>query len=98
MTAKASTPAKRKTVSKKAAAAPVKKTRATKSSGSASATKLIDQRIRDIGGWKGATLQRMRGLILDAAPGVIEEVKWRKPSNSMAGVPVWSSHGILCTG
>jgi hypothetical protein len=62
-----------------------------------SASRLIDQRIRDLGGWRGETLARMRALILEADPEIIEEVKWRKPSNP-AGVPVWSHHGIVCTG
>ena len=48
--------------------------------------------------WREATLARMRSLILEADPGIIEERKWRKPSNGMAGVPVWSHHGIVCTG
>ena len=48
--------------------------------------------------WRGETLARMRALILEADPEMIEEVKWRKPSNSMAGVPVWSRDGIICTG
>jgi hypothetical protein len=63
------------------------------------ASRLIDQRIRDLGGWRGATLARMRALILEADPEMIEEVKWRKPSNP-AGVPVWSHppYGIVCTG
>lgn len=47
--------------------------------------------------WRGATLARMRKLILEADPEMIEEVKWRKPSNP-DGVPVWSHHGIVCTG
>jgi hypothetical protein len=55
------------------------------------ASRLIDQRIRDLGGWRGETLSRMRALILEADPEVIEEVKWR-------GTPVWSHHGIICTG
>jgi len=63
-----------------------------------SASQLIDQRIRDVGGWKGETLARMRALILEAIPEMTEEVKWRKPSNAMAGIPVWSHHGIVCTG
>ncbi len=62
------------------------------------ASRLIDQRIRDLGGWRGETLARMRALILAADPEMIEERKWRKPSNAMAGVPVWSHHGIVCTG
>jgi hypothetical protein len=52
---------------------------------------LIDQRIADLGDWRGETLARMRALIQEAVPGVTEEVKWR-------GTPVWSHHGILCTG
>ena len=50
------------------------------------------------GAWRGETLARMRALILDADPEMIEERKWKKPSNAMAGVPVWSHHGIVCTG
>ena len=55
------------------------------------ASLLIDQRIRDLGDWRGEALQRMRGLILEAAPEAIEEWKWM-------GTPVWSDHGIICTG
>jgi hypothetical protein len=62
------------------------------------ASQEIDARLRDIGGWRGKTLGHMRALILDADPKMIEEVKWRKPSNGMAGVPVWSHDGIVCTG
>jgi hypothetical protein len=47
--------------------------------------------------WRQDTLDRMRGLIEAAVPGVVEEQKWKKPSNP-AGVPVWSSDGIICTG
>ena len=50
------------------------------------------------GGWREKTLARMRALILEADPEMIEERKWRKPSNAMAGVPVWSHNGIVCTG
>jgi hypothetical protein len=56
-----------------------------------SASRLIDQRIRDLEGWRGETLSRMRVLILKADPEMIEEWKWR-------GTPVWSHHGIVCTG
>ena len=56
------------------------------------------QRIPDPGDWREETLARMRALILEADPEMIEERKWRKPSNAMAGVPVWSHHGIVCTG
>ena len=62
------------------------------------ASPLIDQRTRDLGDWRDETLARMRALILEADPEMIEERKWRKPSNGMAGVPVWSHHGIVCTG
>jgi len=52
----------------------------------------------DPGDWREETLTRMRGLILEADPEMIEERKWRKASNNMAGVPVWSHDGIVCTG
>jgi hypothetical protein len=61
-------------------------------------SKLIDARIEDLGDWRGHTLSRVRALIKQAEPAVVEEVKWRKPSNSMLGVPVWSHEGIICTG
>lgn len=48
--------------------------------------------------WRSETLAHVRALIQQADPGVVEEVKWRKPSNGMAGVPVWSHDGIVCTG
>ena len=48
--------------------------------------------------WRDATLTRIRTIIRQADPDVVEEVKWRKPSNAMRGVPVWSHHGIICTG
>ena len=57
----------------------------------------IDQRIAELGDWRGETLRRMRKLIKEADPDVVEELKWRKPSNP-AGVPVWSHDGIICTG
>jgi hypothetical protein len=62
-----------------------------------SASRLIDAKIAELGGWRGAALTRMRGLIREADPDVVEEVKWRKPGNP-AGVPVWEHAGILCTG
>ena len=58
----------------------------------------LDRRFRDAGDWREETLDRMRALILEADPEMIEERKWRKPSNAMAGVPVWSHNGIVCTG
>lgn len=62
-----------------------------------SPSKLIDARIDDLGDWRGETLSRVRALIRQADPEVVEEVKWRKPSNPM-GVPVWSHDGMICTG
>ncbi|SMF69758.1 hypothetical protein SAMN06265365_12765 [Tistlia consotensis] len=56
-----------------------------------SPSELIDTRIAELGDWRGALLGRLRGLVREAAPEVVEEWKWR-------GVPVWSDHGILCTG
>jgi len=50
-----------------------------------------------VGDWRGEMLARLRALIKDADPEVVEEVKWRKPSNP-SGVPVWEHDGILCTG
>ena len=58
----------------------------------------MDERIREPRDWRQQTLARMRALILEADPEIIEERKWRKPSNAMAGVPVWSHNGIVCTG
>ena len=54
------------------------------------ASQLIDERIRDLEGWRGETLARMRALILEADPGITEEWKWNGP--------VWSHDGIVCTG
>ena len=48
--------------------------------------------------WRQDTLARMRTLIMEADPEMVEERKWKKPSNSMRGVPVWSHNGIVCTG
>lgn len=62
-----------------------------------SAADLIDTKIQAMGDWRGAALARMRRLIREADPDVVEEVKWRKPSNP-GGVPVWSHSGIICTG
>ena len=65
------------------------KTKATGTSGASKPRKLD---------WREETLARMRALILEADPEMVEERKWRKPSNAMAGVPVWSHDGIICTG
>jgi hypothetical protein len=58
---------------------------------SASASQLIDERIKELGDWRGETLSRLRRLIKQADPDVVEEWKWR-------GVPVWYHDGIICTG
>jgi hypothetical protein len=57
----------------------------------------IDAKIAALGGWRGGMLAHIRKLIREADPDVVEEVKWRKPSNP-AGVPTWTHAGILCTG
>jgi hypothetical protein len=62
-----------------------------------SASRLIDARIQELGDWRGEMLSRLRALIKQADPKVVEEIKWRKASNP-AGVPVWSHDGIICTG
>ena len=83
-----------KTTAKKAPAAKklATKSPATKTKPRASTpSALIDARIDELGDWRGATLARLRALIHEAAPDVVEEWKWR-------GVPVWEDHGILCTG
>src|SRR3954467_13260814 len=58
---------------------------------------LIDSKIAALDDWRGALLKQLRALIHEADRNVIEEVKWRKPSNP-AGGPVWSNHGMICTG
>jgi hypothetical protein len=65
---------------------------------SQSSSELIDAKIAALGDCRGETLARVRALIREADPEVVEEVKWRKPSNAMLGVPVWSHAGIICTG
>ena len=61
-----------------------------------SASELISKRISELGDWRGATFGRMRKLIKEADPDVVEEWKWVKPTNP--GTPVWSHDGIICTG
>ncbi len=58
---------------------------------------LVDAKIKSLGDWRGETLWRIRKLIKDADPDVLEDVKWIKPSNPL-GVPTWSHQGIICTG
>src|SRR3954453_6437219 len=60
-------------------------------------SQLIDGKIEALGDWRGEMLGRIRTLIKEADPDVVEEVKWRKPSNP-SGVPTWSHAGIICTG
>jgi hypothetical protein len=62
-----------------------------KSASQKSASQLIDARIKELGDWRGETLRRLRALIKEADPHVVEEWKWR-------GVPVWSHDGLICTG
>ncbi len=61
------------------------------------ASRLIDERIGSLGGWRAETLGEVRRLIHEADPDIVEECKWVKPSNPL-GVPVWSHGGIVCTG
>src|ERR1700709_180751 len=61
-----------------------------------SPAQLIEARIKELGDWRGKTRSRLRALIKQADPEVVEEWKWRKPSNP--GVPVWSHAGMICTG
>jgi len=63
-----------------------------------SPSRLIDARIKGLSDWRGKTLAHVRALIKEADPEMVEEVKWRKPSNAMLGVPVWEHDGIICTG
>ena len=89
----------RKKVARKAARKTLKKPASrtgTRAAGGGGAAARIDGRVRDLGDWRGATLERMRRLIRQADPEVVEEWKWVKPTNP--GVPVWSHDGILCTG
>jgi hypothetical protein len=84
----------------KKASTTMKQTKSGSKEGEAGDTpsQLIDARIKGLSDWRGETLAWIRTLIQQADPEVIEEVKWRKPSNSMLGVPVWSHSGIICTG
>jgi hypothetical protein len=74
------------------------KTASKETKAEASPSHLIDARIKEIGDWRGETLARVRSVIKQADPDVVEDVKWKKPSNGMRGVPVWEHAGIICTG
>ena len=82
----------------KKAATTMKKSVSKEAKGGDSPSRLIDARIKKLGDWRGETLARVRSIIKQADPKVVEEVKWRKPSNAMLGVPVWEHDGIICTG
>jgi hypothetical protein len=82
---------------KKAVRAAKKKTGSTKTKGADSPSRLIDAKIKGLGDWRGEMLARVRSVTKQADPDVVEEVKWRKPSNP-PGVPVWEHDGIVCTG
>jgi hypothetical protein len=62
-----------------------------------SGSEAVDEKIRTLRDWRGATIARLRKLIHEADPDVIETVKWRKPSNPL-GTPIWEHDGIICTG
>ncbi len=74
------------------------KSSAKEAKGGDAPAKLIDAKIKALSDWRGEALARIRALIKQADPDVVEEVKWRKPSNAMLGVPVWEHDGIICTG
>jgi hypothetical protein len=61
-----------------------------------SASAFIDEKIKELGDWRGKTLAKVRGIIHEAAPEIVEEWKWAKPTSP--GTPVWSHDGIVCTG
>jgi hypothetical protein len=61
------------------------------------AGKSIDAKIKSLGDWRGTVLARVRAIIKEADPDIVEDVKWRKPSNPN-GVPVWEHAGLVCTG
>jgi len=62
-----------------------------------SASKEVDEKIASLDNWRGKTLSRLRKLIHEADPEVVEQIKWRKPTNPL-GVPTWEHAGIICTG
>ena len=98
MTMRKAATAKKATIAKKATASPKKVTTTAKQSakggkagGATSPSRLIDARIEELGDWRGETLARIRKLIQQVEPDVVEEWKWR-------GVPVWYHGGMICTG
>jgi hypothetical protein len=98
-TSRASKPRKSATKSKSPpkAGAKAKPGAEAKRANENAASRLIDERIRSLGGWRAETLAEVRRLIHEADPNIVEECKWIKPTNPL-GVPVWSHAGIVCTG
>src|ERR1700731_4800329 len=98
-TSRASKPRKSATKSKSPpkAGAKVKPGAEAKRANENAASRLIDERIRSLDGWRAETLAEVRRLIREADPDIVEECKWIKPTNPL-GVPVWSHAGIVCTG
>ena len=88
--------AKKAAVERVAAKAATPRKAVATSSGEMSASKRIDERIADLGDWRGARLAEIRALIREADPEVVEEWKWEKASSP--GTPVWSHNGGICTG
>jgi hypothetical protein len=78
-------------MAKTAATKTVTKAKTASAEGSISASQAIDEKIADLNDWRGETLAKVRAIVKQAVPDVIEELKWR-------GVPVWSHNGIICTG
>src|SRR4051812_14225065 len=81
----------KKAVRKSAKKSAKKSTAKSSTTRGESPSRLIDGRIEELGGWRGETLARIRSLMKQAVPDVVEEWKWR-------GVPVWERDGIICTG
>jgi hypothetical protein len=96
-TSRASKPRKSATKSPPKAGAKAKRGAEAKRATEKAASRLIDERIRSLGGWRAETLAEVRRLIHEADPDMVEECKWIKPTNPL-GVPVWSHAGIVCTG
>jgi hypothetical protein len=96
----AKAPESRKGVAKSSARTPLRRKRPMPQNDSSrtpdSASRMIDQRIRELADWRGSVLKRMRELIHEADPQVVEEWKWKKASSP--GTPVWSHAGGICTG
>lgn len=92
-----SKPRKSATKSPSKASAKSKPSTETKRTTEKAASRLIDEKLRSLGGWRAEILTEVRRLIHEADPDIVEERKWVKPTNP-SGVPVWSHAGIVCTG